>query len=490
MSMKFIDKEIVVFNPSSLNEVGRLDITQKDDFTKAVKVSKEYQEWSLLSLNKRCRIVNSFRKTIAMNEQEIKKVLKSETGKKDFDVFIEFFTFLEHSKEISKIARHALKTQRRNSGLLKNKKSYVQYEPYGIAGIISPWNYPLATPMGIVVEALLAGNNVILKPSEHTPLTPNLIKQLWDKHTKFSNAFQVINGGGDVGKMIVECSDIGVVSFTGSTSVGKMIAKSCAETLKPVILELGGKDPMIVLKDANINRAVESALFGGLSNCGQTCISTEEVFVENEIFDSFVEMISEKIKNIKTGKDEYSDLGPMIMEENGDKVNSHLEEIENQCSIIKGEKDSGDMFIAPAIVINPPEDARIVNEETFGPIMSIRKFINEDDLLDNIHKTGYGLSSSIFGSNKKRIDRIIKRIRTGNVSINDVMTHYGIASIPFGGEGLSGIGRIHGKEGLRSLCRVKSIVVNRFNFIKEPWWFGRPKFVEKFLEKVVNYLYS
>ena len=490
MTARIEGNEIVVLNPSSLDEVGRLKKTQSTDFDSVILTSKNNNDWAELSLKKRCSVIHSFRRVIAKNEKQIKQILKNETGKKDFDIFIEFFTVLEHMKEISKIARHALKNQSRNSGLLKNKKSYVQYEPYGIAGIISPWNYPLATPIGIVTEALLAGNNVILKPSEYTPLTPCYIKKLWDEHTDFSDAFQIINGSAEVGTMIVESSDIDVVSFTGSTAVGRVIARQCANTLKPVILELGGKDPMIILKDANINRAVESALFGGLSNCGQTCISTEEVFIEEEIFDIFVEKISKRIKDIKTGKDSSSDLGPMIMSKNGEKVMEHLAEIENRCAIIKGKSDSSKMFISPAIVIEPPEDAKIVNEETFGPVLSLRKFNEEKDLLAKIHKTGFGLSSSIFGKNKKRIQSIVKKIKSGNVSINDVMSHYGIASLPFGGEGLSGTGKIHGKEGLRSLCRTKSIVVNRLDFIKEPWWFGRSKSVEKILDKVVNYIYS
>ncbi len=490
MSVRIEEKEIVVLNPASLEEVGRLKKTERKEFDSVILTAKKYSSWSNLSLNKRCKIITSFRKNIAENGKEVKQILKNETGKKDFDVFVEFFTVLEHMKEISKIARYALKNESRNSGLLKNKKSYVQYEPYGIAGIISPWNYPLATPIGIVTEALLAGNNVILKPSEYTPLTPWFIKKLWDKHTDFPNAFQIINGDAEAGNMIVESPDVDVVSFTGSTAVGQLIAQKCAKTLKPVILELGGKDPMIILKDANIDRAVESALFGGLSNCGQTCISTEEVFVEDCVFDKFVNRISKRVKDIKTGEDSSSDLGPMIMSTNSQKVMDHLKEVEDVCEIIKGKSDSKTMFIAPSIVVEPPEDARIVNEETFGPVLSIRKFDNEEDLFLKIHKTGFGLSSSIFGKNKKRINFIVKNIKAGNVSINDVMSHYGIASLPFGGEGLSGVGRIHGKEGLRSLCRTKSIVVNRFNFINEPWWFGRPKIVEKILEKVVNYLYG
>jgi acyl-CoA reductase-like NAD-dependent aldehyde dehydrogenase len=203
-----------------------------------------------------------------------------------------------------------------------------------------------------------------------------------------------------------------------------------------------------------------------------------------------INLLIKFLKDIKTVEDYSSDLGPMIMSANSQKVLDHLKEVEDRCTIVMGESDSKSMFISPSIVIEPPEGSRIINEETFGPVLSIRRFNDEKDLFLKIHKTGFGLSSSIFGKNKKRINFIARNIKAGSVSINDVMSHYGIASLPFGGEGLSGVGRIHGKEGLRSLCRTKSIVVNRFNFISEPWWFNRPKIVEKVLEKVVNYLYS
>ena len=170
-----------------------------------------------------------------------------QTGKKDFDAFLELFSLIEHLKEISKIAKKSLRPSRRNSGIMKNKKAMVFYEPLGIAGIISPWNYPLTTPLTSSVEALLAGNNVILKPSEHTPLTIIYIKELWDEHIGFNQAFEIIFGGGDVGEILVESKDIDVICFTGSSKVGKIIAQKCSLTLKPFILELGGKDPLIVL---------------------------------------------------------------------------------------------------------------------------------------------------------------------------------------------------------------------------------------------------
>ena len=487
MSALIENNILSVLNPITKEIIGSFSIFSKEDVESDILNAKEDKAWRNLSLSKRCYNINKLRKALVKNKDLIHKTLKNETGKPDFDILIEIFTTLEHLKEISKIAKKALKTTTRSSGLMKIKKAYVKYEPLGVAAVISPWNYPLATPVTSAAEALLAGNSVVLKPSEHTPLTALLVKKIWDETIKFKNSFQIVIGDGNVGQMIVESNNIDIVCFTGSTAVGKKIALECAKTLKPHILELGGKDPMIVLKDANINRSVESALFGGMSNAGQTCISTEEVFIEDSIYDDFTSKISSRIRDIRSGN--LSDLGSMIMPENTSKVKDHIKEAEKVCNILQGGKDDGEMFISPTLVFEPSEDLRIVNEETFGPVISLRKFSSEDELMEKIHRTGYGLSASIFGKNKYRINNIIKNIKTGNVSVNDVLTHYGIASIPFGGEGLSGVGRMHGKEGLRSLCRIKSVVENRFNFIKEMWWFGRSKKVELLLEKAIKLLY-
>ena len=489
MAAIFEENILIIKNPVSNAEISRIDITNSKEFEILSDEVVQYKDWSLLSVKKRCSYISLLRKAIVKHQSELESIIKSETGKNDFDIFIEVFTMLEHLKQMPKIARSALKSSHRNTGIMKSKKAYVLYEPLGVAGIIAPWNYPLATPIGSSMQALISGNNVILKPSEHTPLTSMYIKDLWDKYVGFNKAFNIINGGGDVGRMIVESSSIDVLCFTGSTKVGKMIAKQCAESLKPIILELGGKDPLIILKDADINRTVEAVLFGGLGNAGQTCISVEEVFIESEVFDQYVTCLSDKIRKLSSGDDSSSQIGSMIVGENFNKVMAHINDIDDKSKIISGEASSKGMFIAPTLIVDPVDTSRVVNEETFGPIISLRPFIDELDLITKVHKTGYGLAGSIFGRDKKRIKKIISQLKIGNVSVNDVMTHYGIASLPFGGEGQSGLGRLHGREGLRSLSRTKSIVENRFSFIKDPWWFSRPKFVENILKKAVKLLY-
>ena len=477
---------IIISNPISNKVIDKINITSDEKIDEIIQRSKNYDKWSSLSINERCKKITIFRKEIVKNKDEILKIIVQETGKKEFDAFIELFTVLEHCREITKIAKKSLRNKTRSTGLLKNKKAYVQYEPLGIAGIISPWNFPLVTPFTASIDALLAGNNVILKPSEHTPLTSMYMKKLWDSKVGYNDAWNIVYGSGQVGEVIVNSKYIDIISFTGSTKVGKKIAKKCSEVLKPVILELGGKDPMIILEDANIDRAIKAAIFGGLYNAGQACISVEEIYIENSIFNKFSDCIKQKVSNMSAGENSSDDIGAIITKENYNKINMHLDEI-SEDEKISGSVSTQGMFIAPTIVTNAGDNTKIINEETFGPVISLRSFENEIDLIEKIHKTGYGLAGSIFGKNKKRIHRIISKIKTGNISINDVFTHYGITSLPFGGEGNSGLGRLHGKEGLRSFSRVKSIVENKYTFFDEPWWFNRKKSMEKFLSKAISF---
>ena len=491
MSIKIENNKIYIYNPATSKEVGSVDISSKKEVDEILYKAKNYSDWSELPLSKRCKIINNFRKAVFKNKDLVKSTIQMETGKKDFVIFAELLSFLDHAKTMASIAKSALKDSKRKTGLIfKNKKAYVKYEPMGVLGVISPWNFPMGTAMKATIEGLLAGNNIVLKPSEFTPLTIMLIKKIWDENIGYQSAFQVVNGAGEVGSFIVNSNLIDIISFTGSTEVGVQIAKICSKTLKPCILELGGKDPMIILKDACLKRSVESALHAGLFNSGQTCISTEEVFVERELFKTFVFKMTSRLKDIKSGNSKDDELGPIITPETRQKINEHINEVKDKCDVYTGDNNGDEKFIAPTIIVDPPISSKVVNEETFGPVITIRPFDNEHDLLKMIHKTGYGLSSSIFGKDYQRIDKIVKKLKIGNVNINDAMTTYIIPTLPYGGEGMSGLGKQHGKEGLRALCRIKSIVVNRFNFIDEPSWWGRPKIIETSLEKIVNFLYK
>ena len=485
MSVKIIKSTLNVYNPESGNEVDLIQMTSEEElnniFLRAKTSSKEFN-YSNFSIRK--KIIKKFSKAIASKFQEIVDVICLETGKKEIEALMEVFISLEHLQNSLKIFSKSLGRNYRNSGILKTKKVWVEYEPHGVVGIISPWNYPLILTLTPFVEAFLAGNCVVIKSSEHTPLTTKLLKKIWDDSTEEIDLMQIIYGTGDLGSKLVNSKYTDMICFIGSTKVGRKIAQDCSSIFKPVILELGGKDPMIVLKDVDIERAVNAALWGGLSNSGQTCISVEHIFVHEQIFSNFVLKLSDKIKNISSGKD----LGAISIKSEIKKMNLLVEENRKKAEIIKGDS-IGEHFFPPTLIINPCKNSEIMNKEIFGPIMTINQFSDEQEVIDFANSSGYGLSASIFGKDKKKMKFIADRLKVGAICFNDVMTHYGIADLPFGGFGLSGIGKMHGKEGLRAFSKQKSYLSNRLYLKSEFWWFEKREKFSGFIKKWIKLKY-
>ena len=339
-----------------------------------------------------------------------------------------------------------------------------------------------------MVEALLAGNTVVLKPSEHTPLTTELLKKIWDQYTGKPELFQAVYGAREIGNALVISSHTDVICFTGSTAVGRKIAESCAPLFKPVILELGGKDPMIILDDADINRSVEAAIWGGFSNAGQTCISVERIYAQENIYPKIVKCLSDKIQKMSSGQG-ATPLGAISVDVNLEKIKMQIADARENSEIVEGSADIG-WFIPPTLVVNPPFESKILQSETFGPVLTIQPFQSDEEAIKLANMTGYGLSASIFGKKRKRMKAIAQKIKAGTVSLNDVLTHYGIADLPFGGMGLSGMGKVHGKEGLRAFSRQKGYMSNRIQLKSELWWYKKSEKFGKYLRRWIRWQYS
>ena len=484
-----MDKTIIVHNPISNEVIGEVPITSSKEINFKLDIAHEISEkYNLSSLFQRQKILKMFRLGILNNMDQIIRIICSETGKKYDEGLIEVFISLEHLKNTTENLFEALKKEYRRVGVFKTKKAWIEYEPLGVAAIISPWNYPLILTISPLVEALLAGNAVILKPSEKTPLTAELLKSIWDESTKNPKLFQLVNGDAKAGEQLVSSRKTNVICFTGSTTVGKKIAETCASMLKPVILELGGKDPMLILSDANLDRAVQAALWGGFSNAGQTCISVEHIFVEEICYLTFIDKLSILIKKMSSGPGD-EEIGSISVKSNFDKVNDQINEVKNQTSIIEG-KSKGGWFIPPTIVINPKENTKLLKQETFGPVMTIHPFCSDAEVINKVNSSGYGLSASIFGKNKKRMRDISKKIKSGTICFNDVLTNYGISDLPFGGVGLSGIGKVHGKEGIRSFSLQKSYLTNRIQLQSELWWYKNRGKYSDLIKKFIKWYYS
>jgi len=489
MSCRLTEKYIEVFNPATGEDLENVPITTPKEIDVILASSKQFTDWGDFSVKARGKVIQKFQHEVVKEMDNFIETICSETGKKSPEGLLEVFTSLGHVKESIKIARRTLKKDKRSVGLMKTKKAWVQYEPMGVAGIISPWNYPLILTLTPVVEALLAGNTVVLKPSEQTPLTTVLLKKVWDKSTQLPEVFQTVYGGGDVGNQIVTSNKTDMICFTGSTLVGRKIAEVCAPLFKPVILELGGKDPLIVLNDAKIDRTVNAVMWGAFSNAGQTCTSVERVFVHESIFDLFISKCETEIAKLSSGSDENCHIGAISVEAGIDKINEQVNDVRNKCKVIEGVKGQTKWFIPPTIVVNPPLDAPISTEESFGPIMTITPFSTDEEVIELANNTGFGLSASVFGKNKNHISKIVNQLKAGSVAINDVMTQYGIADLPFGGTGLSGIGRVHGPEGLKAFSHIKSVMDTRISQKSEFWWFKNRKKTEKWLKMVLNRLF-
>ena len=490
-----IEKNILhIFNPATGENVGSIESTPPDKVNEIINIASEIaRTYNQSSFFERTKHINCFRKAIVSRMDDFIAIICKETGKKYEEGLTEILTSVEYMKYAAKILSKALKPSKRKTGILFNKRASIFYEPYGVAGIISPWNYPLILTVTPITEALLAGNTVVLKPSEQTPLTVKLLKEVWDESSQNQNLFQVVYGCGDVGNTIVSSNKTDIICFTGSTQIGQKIAETCASLLKPVILELGGKDPMIVMKDANMNRAADAAIWGGMSNAGQTCTSVEKIYIENSKKSEFINLLKQRIDNLKTGPNKDDHIGAITVESSKNKILSQIEEAKKTSEVYEGsiENNANGWFIPPTLIIDPPQNSMVMNEETFGPVISIHSFIDENDLLMKLnYQNSYGLSASIFTKEKNKARKIAKNISTGAINVNDVLTHYGVSDLPFGGVGKSGIGRVHGKEGLRSFSKIKSLLENKFSFSTELWWYHKKDLYIKLVKKFIKFYYK
>lgn len=489
-------QKIISINPATKENIGAVKRNTIESLEQVFdRAYNAKDEWANLRLTQRARILRFVRKILVAHMDELSELIASETGKTNWEGFLEVFTTVEHMRHVGRHGPEYLRTEIRSPGIFQNKKCYVNYVPHGIVGVISPWNYPLILTAAPIVEALMAGNSVVLKPSELTPLTGQRMTELFHEGGIPENILQVVQGFGDVGAAIIDSSQVNMICFTGSVEIGRKIAISCAEKLKPVILELGGKDPMIVLEDADLERAASAAVWGGFSNCGQTCISAERIYVVENIADQFIALVKQKTEELNTGPNKVTgDIGALVNESQQKKVMTHIKEaLAIGANVVSGGNDLSSMggyFIKPTVLEVFNDNSDIMSKETFGPEISIMRVKDECEAIEKANSTLYGLSASVFTKKKKRGQKIARKIRSGSVCVNDIMTNYITADLPFGGMGISGIGRVHGPEGLKSFCQTQAVLVDRFGLKKEPWWYPMSAGTKKLFHTVTRWIYG
>jgi acyl-CoA reductase-like NAD-dependent aldehyde dehydrogenase len=477
-------------SPATGEIVGTFPVHTEAEVREAVqRARKASQWWQSLGYDGRRKRLLAFAGALTRRRAELLTLVSRENGKPEVDAFIEHILALEHLAWAAKHAQKIMKPRRvGGSLLLANVTPILEYQPLGVVGVIGPWNYPVFTPMGSIVYALAAGNAVVFKPSEYTPAVGVFLADAFREAVPEQPVFQVVTGFGDTGAALCRAG-VDKLAFTGSAPTGRKIMAACAETLTPVLLELGGNDPLLVDEDADVAAAARAALWGGCSNAGQTCIGVERVYVVDSAYDRFVDEITRIAEPIRAGATD-APLGPMTMPKQVDIVKAHVDDAleRGARAVVGGAHSVRAPFIDPIVLVDVPDDARMMREETFGPVLAISRVRDLDEAVEKANRTSYGLGAAVFG--KKRAYDAARRLRSGMASVNSVLSFAGFPALPFGGVGDSGFGRIHGEDGLKEFTRAKSIARQRFSTPADMMSFERPDWLPKVAAKLGDLRYG
>ena len=465
------------YSPVDGEKLGTYPIGTEEDVQAAVRRARQaFPKWRDLSLDERMGYLERVRDIIRRDGERYAQIISEDTGKPLVDSLLtELMSIPLFIDYYEKEAPKAFKRRRLMPQLMfPGKASYIEYFPKGVIGVISPWNFPFQLAVIPVISAILGGNTVVLKPSEVTPMTGELIRELFEDAGFPPGVVEVVQGDGSTGAALVD-ADIDMVFFTGSVQTGRKVMKAAAEKPIPVELELGGKDAMIVCEDANLQRAARAAVWGGFINCGQMCISVERLFVVEPVYDEFVELVKEEVRNLRVGgPDEGADMGPLTFEGQIDTVEHHIEDAKQHGANIAvggSRKEGPGQFFEPTLILDVTTDMEVYREETFGPVLPVIKVADEEEAIRKTNDHKYGLTGSVWTGDKKKGMELASRMESGQVSVNDLVQSVGNPALPFGGVKKSGFGRYHGHEGLYSFMNQKAIMASPDLLDVEPVWF-------------------
>lgn len=432
--------------------------------------------WRDTPLEERLRILMRIKDIVRAHGAEYARRISEDTGKPLVDSLLtELMSiplFLDHYRRTAPkvLARKRVPTPI----LFPGKKSYVEYFPMGVIGIIAPWNFPFQLSMVPMISALIAGNAVVLKPSEVTPITGEIVDEIFRRIGLPRGLVEVVQGDGTTGAALAR-ADVDKIFFTGSVATGRKVMEAAAQRPIPVELELGGKDAMIVCADANLERAARAAVWGGLVNCGQMCTSVERILVEAPVYDRFVELLAQKIDEVRVGgPEEHADVGPLTFGKQLETIERHVKSaIEAGARILRGGErvERPGQFYAPTLIADVSPEMEIYREETFGPVLPVTKVKDAEEAIRLANEHQYGLTGSVWTRDVERGLELASRMECGQVMVNDLVAIVGNPALPFGGIKNSGFGRYHGPEGLLSFTHQKAIMVDRGLLDFEPLWF-------------------
>ena len=486
-------------NPATGETLGYFEKTPPSLLVALVRRARLAQQiWARVPLRERSARIRGLRDQIMSSRNVLAGVVVAESGKPRVEaLFADIFVAVDTAAYFAKNAERLLQPEGvpHHSLAAKAKSGKLIYEPLGVVGIISSWNYPLAIPLSQIIPAVAAGNAVICKTSDFTPHCGALIEKLFIDAGFPQDLVTVVQGGGEVGQALID-SDPDKVLFTGSVATGRRVAEACAKRLIPTVLELGGKDAMVVLADADLDIAASAAVWGSYTNCGQVCLSVERLFVEQSVSDEFAARCVAKTKKLRLGpgKDPNTDVGPMIRAQHVQRMVDLIEDaVSRGARVLCGgypRADLGANFFEPTVISKVDSTMKLFQEETFGPILAIQTVKDAEEAIARANDSPFALSASIWTRDTAHGESIARRLRAGAVMVNDAISYFAIAEAPHGGCGASGWGRTHGKAGLLEMVQTKYVDVDRLPRREKPWWYRYGADLERAADAFLQFEYG
>jgi acyl-CoA reductase-like NAD-dependent aldehyde dehydrogenase len=447
-------------NPATSEVIATFPVCNEADVAATVaRAQAAALWWAGLSWKDRRQRLLAWKSHVIRYIGRLAELVHTETGKPLADAQLEILLAVIHIDWAARNAHKVLRPRRVRPGLVGfNQAATLEYQPLGVVGVIGPWNYPVFTPMGSIAYALAAGNAVVFKPSELTPAVGGWLVSSFAEVVPEQPVLQLVTGFGPTGDALAR-SAVNKIAFTGSAATAKKVMAACAQNLTPLVAECGGKDAFLVSSDADLDAAADACAWGAISNGGQTCVGVERVYVVEDVYHTFLEKLTERVAKVRPGEDREADYGPMTMPGQVEVIEKHIADAmaRGGRAVIGGIAAIQRPYVGPVILADVPEDSRAVTEETFGPTITISRVADLAEGVELANATRYGLGGTVFARNKKVAMDAARSLRSGMTAINGVISFAGIPSLPFGGSGDSGFGRIHGADGLREFSRPKAI---------------------------------
>jgi acyl-CoA reductase-like NAD-dependent aldehyde dehydrogenase len=455
-------------SPVTLEPIGEIECASAEEVRGAVERARKAQAgWAGLSIDERASTMWRLLDLFVKRQDEIVEVVVRETGKARAEAIgMEVYSPCDSIAYYAKNARRFLAPEKRRiHGLMGfAKKLRIVYKPLGVVGLITPWNGPVVLAVNPAVQALMAGNAVVHKPSEVTPLSAQLVKSLFEQAGLPPDLYQVVQGDGATGAALVEAG-VDKVSFTGSVATGRKVGEACGRLLVPCTLELGGKDAMIVCADADLERAAEGAVLGSCMNTGHYCCGTERIYVVEDVYDAFRDKVVERVAALRQSDTGETDVGAVFWDRQMEIIESHVADaVARGARVELGGRRNPELrglYFEPTVVTGVSHDMELMTRETFGPILALMKVKDEEEAIRLANDSDYGLNGNVWTGDTQKGFAIAARLDTGGACVNDMAITYGIPEAPFGGVKASGVGQVNGCSGIRAYCHAQPISADR-----------------------------